>query len=144
MRRIVKRKTKAIVFSILFIISFLVVSFFSVKLFVILRGHTFFKSTQFFQEDKIISPKIESFEIQKIRSKIEEMNIQINSFEISSKTAVLTLRVKNGPIVLFSDSKDINEQLSSLQLIMRRLTIDGGSLKPSKIDLRFRNPIVTF
>lgn len=138
MKRTVKRKTKAIFFFIILLILFLVASYFSIRFF------SLFNRAKFSQDQKIISPKTEGFEIEKIKNKLKEINIKIDSFEISSKTAVLTLKIENGPIVLFSDSKNISDQLSSLQLIMRRLTIERGSLKPSKIDLRFRNPIVSF
>lgn len=56
-----------------------------------------------------------------------------NSFEV---------KLKDGGVVILSSKKDIGSQISSLQLILSRLTIEGKELKT--LDFRFDNPVVSF
>jgi hypothetical protein len=49
--------------------------------------------------------------------------------------------IDNGEVIL-SSKKDIGSQLSSLQLMLARLTIEGKKLKV--LDFRFDNPVVSF
>jgi hypothetical protein len=53
-----------------------------------------------------------------------------------------TVDLVSGEEVILSSKKDIGSQLSSLQLILTRLTIEGKKLK--KLDFRFDNPVVSF
>jgi len=48
----------------------------------------------------------------------------------------------DGEEVILSSKKDIGSQLSSLQLMLSRLTIEGKKLKI--LDFRFDNPVVSF
>lgn len=79
---------------------------------------------------------------------LKEKNIEVESLKISSVSANVIAKLKDGPTVYFTLDKDIAPQVSSLQLIITRLTIDGGqkteSKKPTLIDLRFVNPVVKF
>ena len=52
------------------------------------------------------------------------------------------VELKDGGEVILSSKKDVESQLSSLQLILSRLTIEGKTLK--KLDFRFSNPVVSF
>ena len=53
-----------------------------------------------------------------------------------------TVELRDGGEVILSSGKDLDSQLSSLQLILSRLTIEGKKLK--KLDFRFDNPVVSF
>jgi hypothetical protein len=52
------------------------------------------------------------------------------------------VQLKDGGEVILSSKKDIGRQLTSLQLILSRLTIEGKKLK--NLDFRFDNPVVSF
>jgi hypothetical protein len=53
-----------------------------------------------------------------------------------------TIKLLAGGEVILSSKKDIGSQLSSLQLMLSRLTIEGKKLKT--LDFRFDNPVVSF
>ena len=52
------------------------------------------------------------------------------------------VELRDGGEVILSSKKDLGSQLSSLQLILSRLTIEGKKLKI--LDFRFDNPVVSF
>jgi len=52
------------------------------------------------------------------------------------------INLPNNGLVRFSLEKDINAQASSLQRILKELTIEGKSFK--NIDFRFEEPIISF
>jgi len=54
--------------------------------------------------------------------------------------ASYVVELEDGSEVIFSSSKDSAYQLSSLQLILSRFTIEGKRF--SRLDLRFDNPII--
>jgi len=60
----------------------------------------------------------------------------------SSSDGSFVANLASGEEVILSSKKDIGSQLSSLQLILSRLTIEGKKLKV--LDFRFDNPVVTF
>lgn len=143
MRRNLRRRIRR---GIIFFASFLafgLVVFFGITLI------PFFTKIKFTsQSPKIIVPYVGGVDTESLKSKLEDKQIHVESLEISSRSGILTLKIQNGPIVLFSDTDNIDQQISSLQLIIRRLTIDKGTSgnikKPSRIDLRFSNPVVEF
>lgn len=61
---------------------------------------------------------------------------------IVNKDDSITANLKNGGSVIFSSKKDLESQITSLQLILSRLTIEGKKLKT--LDFRFDNPVVSF
>ncbi len=54
----------------------------------------------------------------------------------------LLVKLENGEEVLLSSKKSLETQVSSLQLILSRLTIEGKRI--AKLDLRFDNPVIVF
>lgn len=54
----------------------------------------------------------------------------------------LLVRLEKGEEIIFSSKKSIKLQVSSLQLILSRLTIEGKRI--AKLDLRFDNPVIVF
>lgn len=52
------------------------------------------------------------------------------------------INLKDGSEVILSSKKDIKAEVSSLQLILSRLTIEGKKLKT--LDLRYNRPIISF
>jgi hypothetical protein len=52
------------------------------------------------------------------------------------------VNIQNNGQIKLSQNKDINQQIASLQRILRELTIEGKSFK--SIDFRFSEPIISF
>ncbi len=55
----------------------------------------------------------------------------------------LVIKLKEGGEVILSSKKDIQTQVSSLQLILSRLTIEDGK-KLKNLDFRYDSPVVSF
>lgn len=145
MKRAAKRRTKKGFALFLLSILLLLLVFLGIKLFPLVKNLLPQNQNK---NQKIIKPIVYNINIDDLRSKLEDKQIAIDSLEVSSLSGILTLKIHDGPTVLFSDTADVDQQISSLQLIIRRLTIDKGTLgstrKPSLIDLRFSNPVVQF
>lgn len=76
-----------------------------------------------------------------IEKKIKESGIMYESFTTGEDlTYILTLSSKSE--VIIDSNKDIDEQISSLQLILKQLKIEGKALK--RLDFRYQKPIITF
>jgi len=76
-----------------------------------------------------------------LESLLEKDKLFYDSIEIGSDGS-FTVNLRDGGEVILSSKKDIGSQLTSLQLILSRLTIEGKKLK--KLDFRFLNPVVSF
>ncbi len=76
-----------------------------------------------------------------LQKKLGENNIMLDSFSATTSSGMIA-KVKDGPTVFFSQDLPADWQVSSLQLILTRLTIDNK--KPKVIDLRQARPIVKF
>lgn len=70
---------------------------------------------------------------------LKENNIHYTAIESASQSAVL-IRLKSGEDVFFSTKKSYQFQISSLQLVLSRLTIEGKRF--SRLDFRFDKPVV--
>src|SRR3989344_3995197 len=81
------------------------------------------------------SPKI------KIEDMLEASNIKITRSVIGSQD-FLEVDLKDVGKVIFSSKKDLKKQITSLQLMLSRLTIEGKKLKI--LDFRYDNPVVSF
>lgn len=68
-------------------------------------------------------------------------NIAFSEVKNSTGSSILVI-LEDGNDVLFSAKKSLGEQVSSLQLILSRLTIEGKRFK--SLDLRFEKPIVSY
>ena len=67
-------------------------------------------------------------------------HIQYDSISQEKNFSVVSLR-DNGQII-FSYEKNLNDQISSLQAILKQLTIEGKRFK--NLDFRFDKPVVSF
>ena len=72
---------------------------------------------------------------------LEQQNISVKD-TVSATDSSTLVTLDNGGEVLFSQKKNIQQQIASLQLIIRQLTIEGRQFK--RIDLRFDNPVIVF
>jgi len=76
-----------------------------------------------------------------INSMLEKQGINVDQiFSASDSSTIVTL--KDGGQIVFSDKKKLDEQMASLQLITRQITIEGRRFK--RIDFRFDNPVIVF
>lgn len=76
--------------------------------------------------------------------KIEKIlkNNNISFSQVSLADSYYEIIISNNGQVKISLKKDIDKQITSLQRILRELTIEGKSFK--SIDFRFEEPIVSF
>ncbi len=136
--RIVKRKAKKGMFLVL--IGTLVVVGVVLVFFAIRTILPFVNSTG--NSSKMIDPVVKSAETSDIKKILASKNIDATSVVEATNSAYITVQIKDGPKVYFSRSKDTEWQVTSLQLMLTRLTIDNK--KPTTIDMRYARPIVKF
>ncbi|MBI4096935.1 MAG: hypothetical protein HY428_00775 [Candidatus Levybacteria bacterium] len=60
----------------------------------------------------------------------------------SSSDSAILVTLKSGEEVVMSKTRNLDEQISSLQLILSRLTMEGKRI--SQLDLRYDKPVVKF
>lgn len=142
-RRGSSKKTVIIQIIIIFLISFLS-----------LFGY-FAASSDFFGK-KIISPvplaksydksminaikNINQSDLEKLKTDLLKNNISFVDISASSDGS-LNVLLSSDQNVIFSPKKDIDFQISSLQLIMSRFTIEGRRF--SRLDFRFDKPVIS-
>ena len=66
----------------------------------------------------------------------------IDFVSIDKKDGYSIVNLKGGREVLLSDTGDMEKQVSSLQLVLNRLKIEGKDFK--RLDLRFKTPVIVF
>lgn len=123
-RRYIRKKI--IIFSLIFLGFF----GFSIYLIFISRNPLFISPLGKSNFDRI---KIEKF--------LKNNNIQFSEIVILSDSSYSVNIVNNGQVRL-SSQKDVNQQVSSLQRILKALTIEGKQFK--SLDFRFSEPIISF
>ena len=118
------------------------ISRFSVLIFLLalLVLMSFFK----FPKQNIISPVLTLGNQNSSKTRLEELlNKQSIRFEkISDLNQYLELKLNDSQVVYISSGKDLKKQVSSLQLIVNRLTIEGKRFK--SLDFRFDKPVILF
>ena len=72
---------------------------------------------------------------------LSDSNIDIARSVIGQEESI-EVELKDGGKVIFSSKKDLKKQITSLQLVLSRLTIEGKKLKI--LDFRYDNPVVSF
>ena len=85
--------------------------------------------------------KVTNSQTLNVEKQLEKENINFSSTSINVDKSI-SVNLTNGGVVILSSKKDIRSQLSSLQLILSRLTIEGKKLK--SLDLRFDSPVISF
>lgn len=76
-----------------------------------------------------------------LEKELEKSNISFKSVQAKQDGSLL-IELSDGGSIIFSQKKDIKNQISSLQLVLTRLTIEGKKLK--SLDFRFNNPVVSY
>jgi hypothetical protein len=90
----------------------------------------------------IIKPYGIHTDTDRLKLLLEKKNIRYEEVSESSSSGSIIIQITEGPKVYFSKSREADFQISSLQLILARLTIDDR--KVTLIDLRGAKPIVKF
>lgn len=95
-----------------------------------------------FVNTKIVSPigrGVIISEEKLLKDSLKENKIKFSSIEISSDSSYF-VKLSDGGVVIISPKKDIGQQISSLQLMLNRLTIEGKRIK--LVDFRYDRPII--
>jgi len=107
----------------------------------------------FLNKQKLISPipdvlykknnqdQIKGNSIWQVEEKLRKSKIDFSSSSLASDSSYL-VRLKSGETINFSSEKSLDEQISSLQLMLYRFTIEGKRLE--RLDFRFDKPVVVF
>lgn len=72
--------------------------------------------------------------------KINETKMAVEEVKMATFSSAISLKLKSGPLVLFSTRKSADEQIASLQTILHYYKIRGTDLLG--VDLRFDKPVV--
>mgnify|MGYP001605389433 FL=1 len=91
--------------------------------------------------DPIVKPLGSFTSPENIKTLLDDKNIILESIDATG-SAIIVAKIKGGPRVFFSKTRDASWQVNSLQLILSKLTVDNK--KPDLIDLRSDRPIVKF
>lgn len=132
-RRKLKRKNKWELLKIIpyfFLILIILLSIYFVMSFVVSK--------------KIISPLSQrhfSFEGENVSGNLSKAGISFSSVKRSSDS-LYVITLSDGGQVIITPAKNIKNQISSLQLMLSRLTIEGKRVK--LIDFRYDRPVVRF
>ncbi len=90
---------------------------------------------------EILNPNA-TYSISDVRNALADAKVEYTTVAISSASGALRADLPEGTQVYFSYKNDLKWQISSLQRILIRLTIENKV--PSVIDLRYNRPIVKF
>ncbi len=96
------------------------------------------------KKDLFVSPLAKQLANQKhndLENILEAGNISFDSIDIASDSSYL-VNLKEGGQVIISPNKNLKNQISSLQLILSRLTIEGKRFKV--LDFRYDKPVIVF
>ncbi|MBI3985179.1 MAG: hypothetical protein HY344_04595 [Candidatus Levybacteria bacterium] len=90
-----------------------------------------------------ISPLSQTKEslLARVEEELEKQNISFGKVT-SNSDGSLTVKLRDDSEIIFSSKKNVSSQITSLQLMLSRLTIEGKKLK--SLDFRFDNPVVSF
>ncbi len=140
-KRIVKRRASnlaRLLFYGIFGVLLIIFIFFGVRFLLPLISNT--HSTG--PDGKIIKPIAEQISANDIINKLADHDIILDSVNDASVSGSIVIKIKDGPLVYFSKNLDSGYQVSTLQLILARFTIDNK--KVTFVDLRGSRPIVKF
>lgn len=89
---------------------------------------------------KTVFASVESSTIQKIDGTCQQHTITCSNIQLGSDDSA-TFDV-DGKTIIISLNKDIEQQVSSLQLTIRELTMEGKEFH--RLDFRYDKPVITF
>ncbi len=77
----------------------------------------------------------------KVEDELTKHNISFGKVLLNSDGS-LSVKLRDESEIIFSSKRSVKSQITSLQLMLSRLTIEGKKLK--SLDFRFDNPVVSF
>lgn len=96
-----------------------------------------------FEKKEIVIPLSKNDPVDEIKAILQQKNIKFDGNIISSDSAILVkLAFPQNIEVWFDKHKDLLMQVSSLQIILNKFTIEGRIAR--KVDLRFSEPLVVY
>ncbi len=97
----------------------------------------------FFRANKLISPLPLNKYSNSLRLEegLKNANIQYQKTKINDDSSLLVI-LNSKEEVIFSSKKQLSTQIASLQLIIKRLTIEGKRFK--SLDFRYDKPLIVF
>lgn len=95
-----------------------------------------------FAKREIVVPLAQKDPLRELEGLLREQKITITQGPIASDSAMLVRLGMGDTLVIFSERRDLKLQVSSLQIILNKLTIEGRKVR--KIDLRFDTPLVVY
>lgn len=109
----------------------------------VLISISFFYTAFLEKKPDLINPlsKNQSTDIKRLEKKLKEYEFNFISISTDKDLSYIVKLDDKREVVLDSD-KDIDRQLSSLQLIITQLKIDNKAFK--RLDFRYKNPVITF
>ena len=84
---------------------------------------------------------LENTPLEILKQGLKQKEIAFTDVKVASNSSLL-VSLKDGEVVTFSLEKDIITQVSSLQFILARLTMEGREVRT--LDLRFSKPVIVF
>ena len=133
-KRSLRRKLQQISFAILLVGGLAFIVYLSSSLFTpiqkLLRA----------SDNTLIVPIVQTYSIDDFEKALTRKNIMFETVSTASGSSGFVAKLKDGPRVYFSQEKDVDFQVNTLQLIIQRLTIDKRTVV--SVDLRYDKPIV--
>lgn len=133
-RKIKKEKHRRKVIIFLFLLAFLFLSLILI---------IFSYQKLFYSKDAFLNPvsKENLDKESRLNQLLNDKNVGFSNISILYDSSYL-VNLKEGEQVIFSARKDLKSQVSSLQLMLARLKIEGKKFKI--LDFRYDNPVVSF
>lgn len=88
----------------------------------------------------LVEPIASPTKDEELKSKLIKAGLQVKSLNFQKDQIVASL--SGDLVVIFSQDKDLESQVASLQFVLSRTKIEGKN--PTKIDLRFEKPVLEF
>lgn len=80
--------------------------------------------------------------MENVKENLSDKKIPYTKIEYADEGETYKITLRGGEVVKLSGSKDVEAQVSTLQKLLRKLTIDNRQAK--QIDLRYAKPVVKF
>ena len=114
-----------------------------ILLLIILGCSAFFLNLNFFSRRPLFVSPLGKADISQtlIEKKLKDNNILFSDIKFLPDSSYV-INVSDSGQIRFSQTKDVEKQISSLQRILKSLTIEGKPFK--SIDFRFSEPIISF
>jgi len=105
-----------------------------------LKNNNFGITASFFERQKMVKPLSSPTDEERLGTLLKTSGFEV--YSINPLRDSIEVSMAGNLNVIFSKEKDYTDQIASLQFILERSKIEGKV--PSKIDLRFSKPVLTY